>query len=189
MSCTLPLSHDYPPLSHDSTLPYHMTLPSSSHRLLCSVVDNVEALIDEWFPGLRDIDMQNGSELLSPSCLCPLCSSECVMSAFVCPGECVGLNTCIPPDPLLLPSPLSSPSPLSLLSLSSFPLSSSSPSLPSPPSLLSPPPPPPPYIIIYSGSGESHSFTLKELQLVSLKADEIMCPYHNGMVHLEQLVC
>ncbi|KAL5473187.1 hypothetical protein EMCRGX_G027636 [Ephydatia muelleri] len=92
---------------------FDITVPTtkSGIRLLCSVVDNVEALIDEWFPGLRDIDTRNGNELLFPSCLCPLC-----------------------------------------------------------PKL-----------------GEPHSFTLRELQLVSLKADQIMCPHHNGMVQLEQL--
>ena len=45
-------------------------------RLLCSIVDNVEALIDEWFPGLRDFDMVHGDELVKPLSLCPLCPSE-----------------------------------------------------------------------------------------------------------------
>ena len=45
-------------------------------RLLCAVVDNVEALVDEWFPGLRDIDILNGDELVQPMSLCPLCPSE-----------------------------------------------------------------------------------------------------------------
>ena len=45
-------------------------------RLLCAVVDNVEALLDEWFPGLRDVDILNGDELVQPMSLCPLCPSE-----------------------------------------------------------------------------------------------------------------
>ena len=45
-------------------------------RLLCAVVDNVEALLDEWFPGLRDFDTLSGDELVQPMALCPLCPSE-----------------------------------------------------------------------------------------------------------------
>ena len=45
-------------------------------RLLCAVVDNVEALLDEWFPGLRDFDILSGDELVQPMALCPLCPSE-----------------------------------------------------------------------------------------------------------------
>ena len=39
-------------------------------------MDNVEALLDEWFPGLRDVDILNGDELVQPMSLCPLCPSE-----------------------------------------------------------------------------------------------------------------
>ncbi len=46
-------------------------------KLLCSIVDNVEALIDEWFPGLRDLDIGTGASLVTPLCLCPLCPGEC----------------------------------------------------------------------------------------------------------------
>lgn len=42
-------------------------------RLLCSVVDNVETLIDEWFPGLRNVDIASGDALVRPSALCPMC--------------------------------------------------------------------------------------------------------------------
>ncbi len=45
-------------------------------RLLCSIVDNVEALIDEWFPGLREQDIGTGASLVKPLCLCPLCPGE-----------------------------------------------------------------------------------------------------------------
>ena len=50
-------------------------------RLLCSIVDNVEALIDEWFPGLRDIDIVNGTQLVTPMSLCPLCDGEEIHAA------------------------------------------------------------------------------------------------------------
>ena len=39
-------------------------------------MDNVEALIDEWFPGLRDIDVVNGTQLVTPLSLCPFCNGE-----------------------------------------------------------------------------------------------------------------
>ena len=45
-------------------------------RLLCAFVDNVEALLYEWFPGVRDVDILNGDELVQPMSLCPLCPSE-----------------------------------------------------------------------------------------------------------------
>lgn len=45
-------------------------------RLLCSIVDNVEALVDEWFPGLRDLSMDGGAELIKPMSLCPFCPCE-----------------------------------------------------------------------------------------------------------------
>jgi len=36
-------------------------------------VDNVEALIDEWYPGLRDFDVATGEKLVSSGALCPHC--------------------------------------------------------------------------------------------------------------------
>ena len=45
-------------------------------KLLCNVVDNVEALIDEWYPGLRDLNIVGGSELVKPMSVCPFCSGE-----------------------------------------------------------------------------------------------------------------
>jgi len=53
-------------------------------RLLCAVVDNVEALLDEWFPGLRDFDTSSGVELVQPMALCPLCPRE--WSSHLTPG-------------------------------------------------------------------------------------------------------
>ena len=44
-----------------------------AHRLLCSVVDNIEALIDEWFPGLRNATHIPGEPLVNPCTLCPYC--------------------------------------------------------------------------------------------------------------------
>ena len=46
---------------------------ATSCRLLCAVVDNVEALIDEWYPGLRDFDVATGEKLVSSGALCPHC--------------------------------------------------------------------------------------------------------------------
>ena len=42
--------------------------------LLCSVVDNVEALIDEWFPGLRNVCIVPGDSLVKPCAICPMCT-------------------------------------------------------------------------------------------------------------------
>ena len=42
--------------------------------LLCSVVDNVEALIDEWFPGLRNVSIIPGDTLVKPCAICPMCT-------------------------------------------------------------------------------------------------------------------
>ena len=42
-------------------------------RLLCAVVDNVEAMIDEWYPGLRDFDVATGKKLVTSGTLCPHC--------------------------------------------------------------------------------------------------------------------
>ena len=36
----------------------------------------MEQLIDEWFPGLRDIDTSSGRDLVVPMALCPNCPSE-----------------------------------------------------------------------------------------------------------------
>jgi leucine-rich repeat kinase 2 len=54
---------------------FDITVPNSTMgiRLLCSVVDNVESLIDEWFPGLRNIDIESGDTLVLTSALCPFC--------------------------------------------------------------------------------------------------------------------
>ena len=56
----------------DRTNTFDIIVPTTKFgtRLLCAVVDNVEALLDEWFPGLRDVDILNGDELVQPmSCL------------------------------------------------------------------------------------------------------------------------
>ena len=44
--------------------------------LLCSVVDNVEALIDEWFPGLRNVSIIPGDALVKPCAICPMCTGQ-----------------------------------------------------------------------------------------------------------------
>ena len=89
-------------------LPPSLPLPPPSHRLLCSVVDNIEHLIDEWFPGLRDIDTSSGRDLVCPMALCPQCPSEwgrpnmphmyrpSVLSALVS-GVALTCHTCIGP--------------------------------------------------------------------------------------------
>lgn len=65
--CLLELLHK--PESFDIKVP----MTSEGVQLLCSIVDNVEALIDEWFPGLRDLNVVGGSELVKQMTLCPLC--------------------------------------------------------------------------------------------------------------------
>lgn len=54
---------------------FDITVPTTMQgaRLLCSVVDNIEALLDEWFPGLRSIDSSCGEELVKPCAVCPNC--------------------------------------------------------------------------------------------------------------------
>ena len=52
-------------------------------QLLCSIVDNVESLVDEWFPGLRDLSMVGGADLIKPMSLCPYCSCECLSLYFI----------------------------------------------------------------------------------------------------------
>ena len=37
------------------------------------MVDNVEAMIDEWYPGLRDFDVATGKMLVTSGTLCPHC--------------------------------------------------------------------------------------------------------------------
>lgn len=49
---------------------------SQGVQLLCGIVDNVEALVDEWFPGLRDLNVVGGAELIVSMSLCPLCPCE-----------------------------------------------------------------------------------------------------------------
>lgn len=36
-------------------------------------MDNVEAMIDEWYPGLRDFDVATGKKLVTSGTLCPHC--------------------------------------------------------------------------------------------------------------------
>ena len=57
---------------------FDITVPTSQTgtRLLCSIVDNVEALIDEWFPGLRDLDISTGHSLAQQMSICPLCTGQ-----------------------------------------------------------------------------------------------------------------
>ena len=62
--------------THSNTFDITVPTTNSGTRLLCSIVDNVEALIDEWFPGLRDIDVINGAQLVTPLSLCPFCNGE-----------------------------------------------------------------------------------------------------------------
>ena len=54
---------------------FDITVPTTMQgaRLLCLVVDNIEALLDEWFPGLRSIDATCGEELVKPCAVCPTC--------------------------------------------------------------------------------------------------------------------
>lgn len=52
-------------------------------QLLCSIVDNVEALVDEWFPGLRDLSVVGGAELIKPMSLCPLCPSKMLLCYYI----------------------------------------------------------------------------------------------------------
>ena len=50
-------------------------ITSQGVQLLCSIVDNVEALVDEWFPGMRDLSVISGAELIKPMSICPYCPS------------------------------------------------------------------------------------------------------------------
>lgn len=61
-------------------------LTSSGIQLLCNIVDNVEALVDEWFPGLRDLSPYSDAELIKPMSLCPLCPCKqaCMNQASTC---------------------------------------------------------------------------------------------------------
>ena len=58
-------------------------------QLLCTVIDNIEALIDEWFPGLRDIDATCGENLVQPYAVCPNCSDPAHLFDI---GELVALS-------------------------------------------------------------------------------------------------
>ncbi len=65
---------------------FDIIVPSSNRgtKLLCSIVDNVEALIDEWFPGLRELDIGTGASLVAPLCLCPLCpGKKAILAAYM----------------------------------------------------------------------------------------------------------
>lgn len=57
---------------------FDIIVPITTHgiQLLCNIVDNVEALVDEWFPGLRDLSIVGGAELIKPMSLCPFCPCE-----------------------------------------------------------------------------------------------------------------
>ena len=59
---------------------FDIAVPTGSvgTQLLCAIVDNVEALVDEWFPGLREISIIDGSHLILQFALCPLCPGQCV---------------------------------------------------------------------------------------------------------------
>jgi len=59
-----------------------ITLVTISYRLLCAVVDNVEALIDEWYPGLRDFDVATGEKLVLSGALCPHCPAASTPHCF-----------------------------------------------------------------------------------------------------------
>ena len=37
------------------------------------MVDNVEAMIDEWYPGLRNFDVATGKKFVTSGTLCPHC--------------------------------------------------------------------------------------------------------------------
>ena len=54
---------------------FDIVVPVTSQgvQLLCSIVDNVEALVDEWFPGLRDLSVVSGAELIKTMSICPYC--------------------------------------------------------------------------------------------------------------------
>ena len=39
-------------------------------------MDNVEAMIDEWYPGLRDFDVATGKKLVTSGTLCPHCPRD-----------------------------------------------------------------------------------------------------------------
>ncbi len=62
-------------LPHHHQYSFDIIVPTTceSVQLLCSIVDNVESLVDEWFPGLRDLSIIGGAELITPLALCPLC--------------------------------------------------------------------------------------------------------------------
>ena len=48
----------------------------------------MEALIDEWFPGLRNVTMTSSDQMVKPCALCPFCSGVCV-----CVCVCVFVDT------------------------------------------------------------------------------------------------
>ena len=37
------------------------------------MVDNIEVLIDEWFPGFRNVSIVQGDIMVAPFALCPHC--------------------------------------------------------------------------------------------------------------------
>ncbi len=60
-------------LEQEDTFDIVVPLSGPGVQLLCGIVDNVEALIDEWFPGLRDVSVISGAELIKPMSICPYC--------------------------------------------------------------------------------------------------------------------
>ena len=72
---------------------FDIAVPTSSAgtQLLCAVVDNVEALVDEWFPGLRDLSIVDGAQLIHQVALCPVCPGQWVhVLLYVICGEVLG---------------------------------------------------------------------------------------------------
>ncbi len=60
-------------VQQEDTFDIVVPITSQGVQLLCSIVDNVEALVDEWFPGLRDLRVVSGAELIKPMSICPYC--------------------------------------------------------------------------------------------------------------------
>ena len=58
---------------NESTIDIRVPLSSTGKRLLCAAVDNIEALVDEWYPGLRDISVMDGSHQIQQVAVCPHC--------------------------------------------------------------------------------------------------------------------
>jgi leucine-rich repeat kinase 2 len=76
--CTFWSAESYYEVTEISQIKYTIDITVATSRtgvqLLCSVIDNIEALIDEWFPGLRDVDTTCGDNLVKPYAVCPNCT-------------------------------------------------------------------------------------------------------------------